>query len=104
MVNEELTDEQREKIKEILGHKLKKIDKDQSWYLRNIKSEELTETQRRKLSSLLSCEICGTDKNCQCHRLKRGNKGGKYILSNIQICCKEDHKILHQGEKGTVNR
>jgi hypothetical protein len=35
----------------------------------------------------------------ECHRIKRGNAGGKYVLKNIMWISPEKHKELHQGEK-----
>lgn len=32
------------------------------------------------------------------HRIIRGNKGGKYIPSNIKIFCINCHKLIHAGE------
>ena len=40
---------------------------------------------------------CGT---LQAHRVKRGNKGGRYNPGNIMMICNKCHKNIHWGEFG----
>lgn len=65
---------------------------------------ELGEKEKKWLRENIPCEICGSEPPNTVHRLTRGNKGGKYVLRNIQIICKDCDKEIHYNEKGTVNR
>ena len=49
-----------------------------------------------------TCELCKrNEKDCgklEAHRKIRGNKGGKYIPSNILMLCKSCHSEIHGSE------
>jgi len=59
---------------------------------------KLTEKEKFILKGLVgfTCQGCGKifkENKLEIHRIKRGIDGGKYIPSNIQILCKECHKM-----------
>ena len=68
-----------------------------------IEHEILTETQKKKILDIVGkcsqCGISGDHKTLTMHRINRGYAGGKYILRNILILCKDEcHKSYHQSE------
>lgn len=70
---------------------------------------ELTNKEKEVLRKLVknTCEQCHKHEKevgtLEVHRMKRGNKGGEYILRNIRIVCKGCHKEYHYNEEG-INR
>lgn len=62
---------------------------------------ELTRSQRDKIANFLGvCEDTGKTCIPEAHRVKRGNKGGRYVLNNIKWVCNEKHKEFHCKEEG----
>jgi 5-methylcytosine-specific restriction endonuclease McrA len=43
------------------------------------------------------CVFCGEDRYylLDCHRIIPGEEGGKYIESNICVCCSNCHRKIH---------
>lgn len=47
------------------------------------------------------CELCHKKYDItelEIHRIRRGNKGGKYEHRNCQVLCKKHHKLIHGNE------
>ncbi len=65
--------------------------------------EKLTEKQKKLLKDFTNkkCELCKKKfsyKELEIHRIKRGNKGGKYELRNVMVLCRKCHKQIHSEE------
>ena len=60
----------------------------------------LTEKKKKLLSEFVNniCEQCRKKRKLEAHRIRRGNVGGKYVLRNIKMLCKECHKKYHENE------
>ena len=64
----------------------------------------LTEKQKEVLRQMVefTCENCHKKEDevgiLQAHRMRRGNKGGKYVPHNIKMFCDQCHRRIHEYE------